>query len=170
MGRRMIFLLVVLGALIVCYGVVRRVAWVPDTSRLLRPPEPAEDAGEMLPPALANPDEYEYVTVEIEIPAQSEFPAVWTQGRGCPHTKICKRLGVTVPTGAGLPVFRLEPGGPAEKAGIQVGDRLGEPGDTPQSLERVFSAGEEPRTIEWTVRRPKVAAGEPDESEPAGAE
>jgi hypothetical protein len=156
MRGRLIALILILAVLIVCYGIVMRVAPPPGP---LKPAARAPADGErhsILPPELDNPEGYEYVTVEIEIPPQSELPGLWRRGRGCPHKALMRALGVSTAPGRGLPVFSIQPGKVAAKAGIQVGDRLGEPGDCASALYGVFWPGREARKMEWTVRRPKV--------------
>jgi hypothetical protein len=104
------------------------------------------------------PTEYDEVTVSIDIPPLSEFPAGWAERDGCPHMRITGALGAAIGPGNGCPVLSVEPDGPADKAGIQRFDRLGEQSDCASSLYRSFKPRKEARTVEWTVRRPKGAA------------
>jgi hypothetical protein len=152
MKRRLIVLIVIFAALIVCYGILIRVAPVPK----LRDVSTASASDG----ALEDPGEYEEVTVEIEIPSVSEFPAAWAQGGGCPHIVVVRTLGAQVSSSGGVRVLAVEPDKPAAKAGIQVDDRLGKPGDCVNSLYRSFAPRKEARTVEWTVRRPKGATAE----------
>ena len=111
--------------------------------------------------AQEDPGKYDEVTVTIEIPPSSEFPAGWVKNRdGCPHIRICRTLGVKASGGGGVRIFEVDPGKPAAKAGIQPGDRLGDVGQCASSLYRSFRPREDVRTIEWTVRRPKGDAAE----------
>jgi predicted metalloprotease with PDZ domain len=111
--------------------------------------------------AQEDPGEYDEVTVTIEIPPLSEFPAGWAKNRdGCPHMRISRTLGAKMSGGGGVRIFEVEPDKPAAKAGIQPGDRLGELSDCASSLSRSFRPRKEARTIEWTVRRPKGDAAE----------
>jgi hypothetical protein len=66
-------------------------------------------------------------------------------------------LGAVIGFGYGCPVLKLDPEGAAAKAGIQLLDRLGEPGECPVSIHWSFLPTEEPQTVEWMVRRPKAA-------------
>ena len=166
MKRRLTFPLVVLAALLLSYGVLVRVAPVPS------PPEPAAAAQKGGLKALAaprDPGEYDSVTVKIVIPPQAEFPAIWAEGGGCPHNVISAILGAQIGGAGGVPVFSIQPGKPAAKAGIQPGDRLGGPNDCPSSLSGSFAPGKEPRTITWTVRRPKSTARQHPVGKPLAA-
>ena len=111
------------------------------------------------------PTEYDAVTVTIEIPPVSEFPSLWATTHGCPHTRVSGALGAMIGPGNGCPVLKVEPDGPAAKAGIQRFDRLGEPGDCVRSFYHFFKPRKEARTVEWTVRRPKAAKLESAEAE-----
>ncbi len=137
MNRRLVFLLALLVVAITSYVVVARMALVP--------PLQVAAAEEKRPPL-----EMQDITVTIEIPAipKEELP-------GCPEKQLSKVLGARIGTVAGVPVFAVEPGKPAAKAGIQMGDRLGGPEVCPSSLYKTFTPGKEPRTITWTIHRPK---------------
>ncbi|UCC67653.1 MAG: hypothetical protein JSV79_11110 [Armatimonadota bacterium] len=172
MKSRLMVLIVILGALIVCYGIIMRGTPAPAPRK---PATRAPAEGErhpMLPPELHNPAEYEHVAVEIEIPPKSQLRGQWTRGRGCPHKALMSALGVRTAPSGGIPVFSVEPGKAAAKAGIQVGDRLGEPDDCAKSIYGAFWPRKETRSIEWTVRRPKVkeVASPAGESAPAPEE
>jgi len=160
MGR-LIILLVILAAVIVCYGITLRLA--PATSPwerpivLMGPPREGRFAGSA---AQEDPGEYDHVTVNIDIPPSSEFPAGWSGRGGCPHMRICRVLGVKASGGGGVRIFEVDPGKPAANAGIQPGDRLGEVSECASSLYGSFRPRKDARTIEWTVRRPKGDAAE----------
>jgi hypothetical protein len=95
------------------------------------------------------------VKVEIIIPPLSQFPAPWAQGEGCPHTRLVKTLRATVGMSNGVPVVAVEPDGPAAKAGIKVGDRLGDPDACPNTIQPLLAPEEKQREVEWTIYRPK---------------
>ena len=160
MGR-LIILLVILAVVIVGYGIALRLA--PATSPWEQPivlmgsPREGLFRESTVP---EDPGEYDEVTVTIEIPPSSEFPAGWANHRGCPHIRICRTLGVKASGGGGVRIFEVEPGKPAANAGIQQGDRLGKAGQCASSLYLSFRPRKEVRTVEWTVRRPKGDAAE----------
>jgi hypothetical protein len=157
MRRRLVLLVAALAAVAACYVVVLRVAPVRDLSHL------AKLGPETAPPV--DTREYEEVAVEIEIPPLSEFPESWAQMDGCPHVRMSRALGAQISGGGGVRVLGVQPEGPAAKAGIQPGDVFGEPEDCASGLAHFFRPHTKARTVEWTVRRPKGGAGEPDDSQ-----
>jgi hypothetical protein len=82
--------------------------------------------------------------------------------------RVSRILGAQVGPAGGVPVLAVLPDQPAAKAGIRPGDRLGEPGACVSTLYRHFTPREEPRTIEWTLRRPKGSAAHGASSLPGG--
>lgn len=168
MTRRLVTLVVVLAALCVLYfALVRDMAPRSWASRSAAP-RPSGEGADMANKPGPYPTEYDEVTVSIDIPPVSEFPAGWAESDGCPHSRVSGALGAAIGPGNGCPVLNVEPGGPADKAGIQRFDRLGEPGDCAMSLYRSFKPRKEARTVEWTVRRPKGQAPEsPAADQPA---
>ena len=170
MTRRLSILIAVLVLVAVLCVVVLRVAPAPDRVRARRAPatEPTARAPEMPGPY---PTEYDEVTVSVEIAPITEFPPIWADNDGCPHNRISRVLGAGVGPSNGCPVVVIEPDGAADRAGIRVFDRLGRPGDCASGIYRFFRPGEETRTVEWTVRRPKGAKveGGADEAEEQGA-
>jgi len=158
MNRRLVILLLLLAALVLCYGLAVRLAPMPVPTRAaaLRPAAPAAGRASSLPAqeAAAGFDE---VTVKIPIPPMSTFPAAWATGKGCPHSKLSAVLGVNVGAGNGCPVLNVEPGKAADRAGIRVRDRLGAPEDCASSLYSFFAPRKQPRTISWVIRRPRKA-------------
>jgi hypothetical protein len=161
MTRRLSFSIAVLVALIALYVVVLRVAPAPDRSKARNaPPASPVEGGAAFEKPGPYPTEYDEVTVRIEIPPLSEFPALWAESDGCPHSRMTKVLGAGIGPGNGCPVLTVEPDGPADKAGIKRFDRLGEPSDCPSTLYRSFRPGKEACTVEWMVRRPKGGTAE----------
>lgn len=168
MTRRLVALVVVLAALCVLYfTVVQGMSPRSWASRSPSPGPPPEGAAAADKPG-PYPTEYDEVRVSIDIPPVSEFPAAWAEVDGCPHSRVSGALGAAIGPGNGCPVLNVEPGGPADKAGIQRFDRLGEPSDCAMTLYHSFKPRKEARTIEWTVRRPKGQASEsPAADQPA---
>jgi membrane-associated protease RseP (regulator of RpoE activity) len=160
MKRRLVVLCVLLIAVIACYVVVLRVAPEPGASTRKSPagPPPPGSIAATLPGGPGFPSDYENVSVQIKIPALSEFPAPWSEGAGCPQKILSAVLGAAVGPGGGVPVLNLAPDKPAAKAGIKVGDRLGDRDACPSSLYTHFFPKEKPYTVQWTVHRPQVAA------------
>ncbi len=169
MTRRLGFFIAALVGIIALYFVVLRVAPAPYRPKADKvspaPPVEGELAFEKPGPY---PTEYDEVTVTIEIPPVSEFPAAWARAHGCPHKRLTGALGAMIGPGNGCPVLVVEPDGPAAKAGIQPFDRLGEPGDCASALYYAFRPRKEAHTVEWTVRRPKGAKSESAEGEGPG--
>lgn len=158
MTRTLKVSIAVLVVLMGSYVVVLRVAPPPDRLRSQQGaradgPRPALDPGPY-------PTEYDEVTVTIEIPPLSEFPAPWADNEGCPLTRLTGALGAMVGPGNGCPVLTVKPGSPADNAGIKRLDRLGKPEDCASALSGSFRPGEEARTVEWVVRRPKGGSAE----------
>lgn len=171
MTRRLAVLFTVLVVLIMLYALVLRLAPSPRLSRPAGASAGPGREGEDMPfrPG-PYPAEYEEVTVTIDIPPLSQFPPGWAQIDGCPHIRISKTLGVAMGPGNGCPILSVQPGGPAAEAGIQPGDRLGEPSDCSSTLYRSLRPREEPRTIEWTIRRPEAAEQKSPVADPPDAE
>ena len=163
MNRRLVVLLAIMGALIICYGALVRVTPVAKPAKRVAS---AKKDGVQALASPRDPNAYGDVTVKIEIPPSAEFPEVWARGKGCPHNKLSGVLGAKIGAGGGVLVFAVEPGKPAAKAGIQPGDRLGGPDDCPSSLYRSFAPRKEPRTITWTIRRPKNLPAQPAAGKP----
>jgi hypothetical protein len=168
MTKRLRLSIAVLVILIALYVVVMRVAPPPRSSM-------AQNAAREGPPSALNPGpyptEYDEVTVTIEIAPLSEFPRAWATHGGCPHKVLMGVLGAVTGPANGCPVLAVEPDGAAAKAGIQRLDRLGKPEDCASSIQWDFRPWNEPRTVEWTLRRPKSATSgggpasqDPDES------
>ena len=169
MKRRLVILLVVLGALGMCYGLAARLAPMPIAAR----PAPAQARKPAASPAASLPAKeeaagFDEVTVKVEIGPASDYPEAWRRGHGCAHTILSRVLGAQVGSGNGCPVISLEPGKAADKAGIRVRDRLGYPEDCASSLYGYFAPGPKARTVTWTVRRPRTTSA-PSPSEPAAA-
>jgi hypothetical protein len=155
MARRLIALLAALAVLVVASLIFLRVAPPPSPTGLSSPPK---RTGPLPAAAQEGPAGYSNVEVKITIPPLSAFPSGWAKSEGCAHTRLSGVLGAVLSQGNGVVVFAVEPGGPAARAGITPGDRLGEPGACPQTLAGSFAPGEKARTISWTIRRPKTAA------------
>ncbi len=167
MTTRLAILLAMLAALAACAYMVLREPRPPGTSESradLLPMHKGESAASKRPGPY--PTEYDEVTVSIEIPPLSEFPTPWGQLEGCPQTRMTLTLGVTMYPAEGCPVLTLDEDGPAARAGIKPGDRLGGPDDCANSLSFTFRPKSKARTVEWTVRRPK--AGESEEQATSG--
>jgi len=143
--RLMVLLAVFLGLVPVCFMVLRSAQPPRSTST---------DAGAA---SESCPLDHDDVPVSIEIPPLSEFPGPWAETDGCPHTRLTGALRASVGPSNGCPVLSVESGGPADKAGIRPGDRLGGPDDCASSLYQSFAPGIYSRTIEWTVHRPRSA-------------
>jgi len=156
MNRRLIVLLVLLGATALALPATRifmPACYLPREITRAAPSELPPSA-----PAVTRPDHYDPVTVTIEIPAASEFPEAISAGIGCPQKQLGHVLGVAVTPGQGCVVMQLDENGPAAKAGIRLGDRLGSsPKDCPSSLAGSFFPTERPRQVVWTVQRPVMA-------------
>ena len=171
MTRRLSFSIAVLVALIALYVVVLRVAPAPDRSKARKaPPSPPVEGGAAFEKPGPYPTEYDEITVTIEIPPISEFPAPWAKADGCPHTRLTGVLGAAVGPGNGCPVLTVEPEGAAAKAGIQPLDRLGEPSDCASALYGSFRPRKDARTVEWTVCRPKAGKSESPEADAPATE
>jgi hypothetical protein len=168
MTARLILLLALLGALILAYVIVLRVAPTPALPASARPSTGSPGESRAVRPIFRQ-GQLDPVTLTINIPPLAEFPAPWAETEGCPHVRITRTLRVSVGPAGGVPVLSVEPGGPADEAGIQPGDLLGQPGDCASSIYRAFLPGQEPRTIEWTVRRPRAAAQMTPAAEPPAA-
>ncbi len=156
MRRRPILLVVILGALVACYLLLLRSAPSPSSAEqrgfLSARPKGGAPVQSTVPEEAG---EYDYVSVTIDIPAVAELPESWAKRRKCPRTAIDDLLGVKIGPGGGVRISRVEPDKPAASAGIQPEDRLGAPGQCPSALYGSLAPGEEARTIEWTVRRPR---------------
>ena len=152
-------LLVLLLALAVVIGgaaaVFRKLPVPPATPRA----EPTAKAASQPKPAAAQEDPagYDAVQVKVRLPPISRYPAAWTGGRGCAHTRLSAVLGAQLGQSNGVAVFGLAPGLPADKAGLKPGDRLGQPSDCARAPESKFFPGKRERTIAWTIRRPRSA-------------
>ena len=153
-------LLILLLALVVVIGgaaaVFRKLPVPPATPRAT----PTAKAADKPKPAAAQEDPagYDAVQVKIRIPPISRYPATWTSGRGCAHTRLSGVLGAQLSQSNGVAVFGVAPGLPADQAGIKPGDRLGQPSDCARALESKFFPGKRERTVPWTLRRPRSAA------------
>jgi hypothetical protein len=121
----------------------------------------------MSPSAQGESGEYAEVTLAIDIPPLAEFPYAWAERGGCPHITISRVLGIEMTADRGVRVLSVEPDKPAAKAGLQPGDRLGDPSDCASSLYGSFAPRKELRTIEWTVRRPKAKARQQTHEHPS---
>ncbi len=96
------------------------------------------------------------ISATILIPPADEVGPV---GR-CPKKGMETILGVTISQPHGLCIGSVVPDGPAAKAGIKPGDRLGQPSDCPRSTIDRFLPGDEAREVRVTIRRSKQQ--EPD--------
>ncbi|NIR01976.1 MAG: hypothetical protein GTN78_17580, partial [Gemmatimonadales bacterium] len=119
MTGRLIILLLVLAALLVSYfGFVRELPGPSASpSTAAAPGTPGESPAGFEKPG-PYPTEYDEVTVTIVIPPVSEFPPAWAEIDGCPQTRVSGALGAAIGPGNGCPVLKVEPDGPAAKAGI----------------------------------------------------
>lgn len=170
MSRTLGWLLGVLVVLAVGYGVV--LAMLSD-ARLGPGPSPeGQRPSEERAAAVATPDpgEYETVAVTIEIPAVADVPTGGSHRGPCPQDRLCNILRVRLDRPHGLVVGRVVPDGPAGKAGIMPGDRLGDSSACPSTVLSMFRPGAEPRQIELTIRRPVEGAEVGVEPEDAQAE
>jgi hypothetical protein len=158
MNLRLLSFLLVLVVAGVCCLVVLALMPAPSPTSLTAPrAKPASERAEKPAAAQEDPAGYDRVAVKITIPPMSKFPASWAAGAGCAHIQLSRILGAALSQGNGVVVFVVEPGKPAAEAGIEPGDRLGEPGDCPSTLVGAFLPGKETRTLDWTVRRPRSA-------------
>jgi hypothetical protein len=171
MTRRLTFLLLILVVVAVCCAIVLRFAPEPGRAITKKPPAgppPPGSVAATLPGGPGFPKVYDDVMVTVKIPPLSKFPPGWAEGKGCPHAILSRVLGAAVGPGGGVPVLSLEPDKPAAKAGIKVGDRLGERDACPSSLYGSFFPRKTARTIKWTVHRPKSATPQKPATGPAG--
>ncbi len=161
----MVLLIGLVLVLAVAWRVVR--AWAPTppawSQLAARKTEGAARPGHR---GLEFPRDYEEMTVTFEIPPAEEFPEAVVWEGGCAHSKLSRILGIEVGM-YGLPVLEVLPEGPAAKAGVRAGYRLGTGSDCPSSVVWSFMPREEARSVEWTVYRPKGgAAGSGHSDEP----
>jgi hypothetical protein len=165
MGRGLSWLLGVLLVLAVGYGVVR--ALIPG-ARAAAPPAAGRSQlseGEDLQRAESGPGDHDTMVVTIEIPAAADVPTGGAHGGRCPKDQMGNVLGVTLSQAHGLVVATVLTDGPADRAGIEPGDWLGNAQDCPSSTLPSLRAQHEPRSIEWTVRRPKTGDDKSPEPE-----
>jgi membrane-associated protease RseP (regulator of RpoE activity) len=126
---------------------------------------------------------YEELVLTVEIPVrppaperQPGVPAGPHGGAGCPKTECSQLLGIDISSPHGIVVSKVLPGGPAEKAGIKVGDSIvacnGNETSCPSSLRPMLGSGVKVVTVELTIRRPKSsetdAKSAEKPAEPAG--
>jgi serine protease Do len=126
---------------------------------------------------------YEELVLTVEIPVQPgvEEPrpgqvAVAPGLGGCPKTGCSRLLGIGIGSPHGIVVSKVLPGGPAEKAGIKVGDSIvackGRATSCPSYLRPMLGTGGTVVTVELTIRRAKSsetdAKSAEKPAEPAG--
>ncbi len=170
MSRTLGWLVGVLVVLAVGYGVVL-VVLSDGRAGPVRSPE-GQHASVERAAAVATPDpgEYETVAVTIEIPAAADVSSGGSHRGPCPQDRLCNILRVRLDRPHGLVVGRVVPDGPAGKAGIMPGDRLGDSSACPSTVLSMFQPGAEPRQMELTIRRPVDGAEGPGEPEDTQAE
>ncbi len=122
--------------------------------------------------APAKPAEEEQVeltemVIPVEIPACT--PEEWAEkkdkshgGRGCPMKDSGTILGIRISSPHGIIVSEVVPGGPADKAGIKVGDSIiacnGKPTSCPSVLRPMIVPKKQSYVVKLTIRRAKAAA------------
>jgi hypothetical protein len=165
MGRRRNWLLCLLLALAMIYGAIL-ILWPgarPSIMGMRRPAAvetpPNAAWGRVSPVSIARSavDEqtlFDQVAVTIKIPAADDVPSGGQDG-GCPRHRICDILGITLGEPHGLEVAGVLPQGPAGRAGIEPGDRMGKPTDCPSTVLPHFLPDTDARAVEWTIRRPR---------------
>jgi S1-C subfamily serine protease len=173
MVKRMIWLVpILLVALAVgCKQAPQAAAPTPAATTAAAPKPPAAppqaQAAPRGPGAMAG--EYEELTLAVTIPGRSAAGAPQPPAAGghsnCPMTQSSGLLGIQISQPHGVIVGAVVPGGPAEKAGIKVGDSIvacnGKPVTCPASLLPLIRAGEKAQELKLTIRRPKAAAPAP---------
>jgi hypothetical protein len=144
------------------------------TTTAAAPKPPAAPPKAPVPPRRVAAAGYEQLVLTVSIPAQSEAapgeaPAAPGGHPGCPKSASSDILGIQISQPHGVIVGAVVPGGPADMAGIKVGDSIiacdGQPVTCPASLLPLLSGGG-PRELTLTIRRPKAAAAAP--APPAG--
>jgi len=151
---------------------------VPEQKPAAPPAEPAASATPYPLPAALQPVvavPYEELVLTVEIPvqppsaaAQPGQPAGPHGGAGCPKTESSQLLGIEIGSPHGIVVSNVVAGGPAEKAGIKVGDSVvacnGTATTCPSGLRPLLGSGRQVVTVKLTIHRPKPATN------PAAAE
>jgi hypothetical protein len=108
---------------------------------------------------------YEELVLTLSIPDLSQAgPGAGSPGSGghpgCPKSASSDILGIQISRPHGVIVGAVVPGGPADMAGIKVGDSIiacdGQPVTCPASLLPLLGGG--PRDLQLTIRRAKAAA------------
>ena len=127
-------------------------------------PAPQMPARTQAHPAPANAD---VAILKLELPAKDE-PLAWEgagHGEACPQTQVSSVLGIEIGNPHGIVVAKVIKNGPAEKAGIAVGDSIvqcdGQAVTCPSSLAPLLARGAQRRTIELGVIDAPQAAPQP---------
>jgi len=165
MTRTLRWLLGMLLVFAILYGVLLYVDPNARPWKRLPRPRPAPREGGPRAAGRVDPASHDTVVVTLEIPAAADVPRGATHGGNCPKDRLCNILGITLASTHGLMVGSVVPDGPADRAGIKVGDMLAGRSMCPASVLPRFLPRAEPREMELTVRRAPGTATESTEGE-----
>ncbi len=180
--RRTWLLIGILGLLVIAFAAM--MALSPTARDTFHKSRPQFGAGGAQHPAMsqaaaaAPPGSFEQVSVTVTIPSagavgppfslgqedegsadETAPPGRPAPGGGCPMKQVSAVLGIAIAQPMGCLIGAVQPGSPADEAGLKAGDSIiacdGNVVTCPSSLAPGIAPRREPREVELTVRRRK---------------